>query len=226
MTRIKICGLTRPEDIDAVNHYLPDYIGFVFTQSNRQVDESKAWELKLRLDARISAVGVFVNEDISRIINLCRVGIIDLVQLHGEEEEGYIRELKQRISNPVIKAVRIRNGKNIHSGRVGNSDFLLFDTYHKELYGGSGETFDWSMVDQQEKPYFLAGGLNNDNVLQAIAQLHPYGVDISSGVEKDGVKDAKKIGEIIKSIRGYKNWRKLCQKGDLEYTEDNIYLKP
>lgn len=205
MTRIKICGLTRPEDIDAVNHYLPDYIGFVFAQSKRQVDESRARELKLMLDARISAVGVFVNEDISRIISLCRLGVIDLVQLHGEEEEGYIRELKQRISKPVIKAVRITKGKTIHPGHVGESDFLLFDTYHKELYGGSGETFDWSMVGQPEKPYFLAGGLSNDNVLQAIAQLHPYGVDISSGVEKDGVKDAKKIGEIITNIRGHKN---------------------
>ncbi|NLL00257.1 MAG: phosphoribosylanthranilate isomerase [Clostridiales bacterium] len=208
MTRIKICGLTRAEDIDAVNYYLPDYIGFVFAQSKRQVDDIKARELKLRLDPRISAVGVFVNEDIDRIVRLCITGVIDLVQLHGEEDDAYMRDLKQKIRNPVIKAVRVKNGITIDPGYWGNSDYLLFDTYHKDLYGGSGESFDWSVIGQPERPFFLAGGLNNDNVLQAITQLRPYGVDISSGVEKDGVKDAKKIGELIKNIRGYKNWRK------------------
>ena len=97
MTKIKICGLKRPEDIETVNEYLPDYIGVIFAESKRQVDDSKARELKLKLDPKISAVGVFVNEDISRIIKLCRLGIIDLVQLHGDEDDGYIRELKQKI---------------------------------------------------------------------------------------------------------------------------------
>lgn len=208
MTRIKICGLTRPEDIEAVNDYLPDYIGFVFAQSRRQVDETTAMALKCRLDARIAAVGVFVNEDISRIVRLCRVGVIDFVQLHGEEDDGYIRELKQKIRHPVIKAVRMKEGETMHPNGTRDCEFLLFDTYHKGQYGGSGEAFDWSMIHRPEKPYFLAGGLHNENVLHAIAQLHPYGVDISSGVETDGVKDAKKIGEIIASIRGCKDWRK------------------
>jgi len=208
MTKIKICGLTRPEDIEAVNEYLPDYIGFIFAESKRQVDDSKARELKLKLDPKISAVGVFVNEDISRIIKLCRLGIIDLVQLHGDEDDGYIRELKQKIPNPVIKAIRIKNRESFRTNSCGNSDFLLFDTYHEELYGGSGETFDWSAVGRTKKPYFLAGGIHNDNVRQAIAQLHPYAVDISSGVEKNGYKDSEMIREIITNIREYENGRK------------------
>ncbi|NLP16103.1 MAG: phosphoribosylanthranilate isomerase [Clostridiales bacterium] len=205
--RIKICGLTRPEDIDAVNCYLPDYIGFVFAKSRRQVDDIKAKALKQRLDSRISAVGVFVNDDINRIIRLCRAGIIDLVQLHGEEDEDYIRELKREIPNPIIKAIRVKNEKSTQQSHEEYCDFLLFDTYHKDLYGGSGEAFDWSMVEKPKKPFFLAGGLNNDNVIQAIKQLNPYCVDISSGVERVGIKDAEKIGEIIKNIRSYRNWR-------------------
>ena len=157
MTKIKICGLTRPEDIEAVNEYLPDYIGFIFAESKRQVDDSKARELKLKLDPRISAVGVFVNDDISRIIKLCRLGIIDLIQLHGDEDDGYIRELKQKIPNPVIKAIRIKNRESFRTNSCGNSDFLLFDTYHEDLYGGSGETFDWSKVGRTKKPYFWQG---------------------------------------------------------------------
>lgn len=208
MTKIKICGLTRPEDIDIVNRYLPDYIGFIFARSKRQVDNSKARDLKQRLNPGISAVGVFVNEDISRIISLCKSGVIDLVQLHGEEEDGYIRELKQHISKPVIKAVRIGDGRSLTPGSDRFSDYLLFDTYHKDLYGGSGKSFDWSRVGRQERPYFLAGGLNKNNVLQAISQLNPYALDISSGVETDGVKDADKTGEIIRIIRSYKQRRK------------------
>ena len=208
MTRIKICGLTRPEDIDAVNRYLPDYIGFVFAKSKRQVDDNRARELKLMLDSRISAVGVFVNEEIDRIIGLCKAGVVDLVQLHGEEDDAYIRSLKQRISNPVIKAVRIGNGISINPGFGGYSDLLLFDTYSKDQYGGSGETFDWSMIGKPEKPYFMAGGLNNDNVLQAIKQFHPYGIDISSGVETEGTKDEYKIGEIIRNIRSHKSYKR------------------
>jgi phosphoribosylanthranilate isomerase len=208
MTKVKICGLTRVEDIDAVNLYLPDYIGFVFAASKRQVDDSTAKELKARLDLRISTVGVFVNEDIHRVINLCKAGIIDLVQLHGEEEEDYIRELKRYITKPVIRAVRIGEGKSLAPGCGRYSDYLLFDTYHKDRYGGSGKTFDWSMIGRQERPYFLAGGLDKDNVLHAISQLNPYGIDISSGVETDGVKDAEKIREIISLIRGYELRRK------------------
>lgn len=204
MTRIKICGLTRPEDIDAVNRFMPDYIGFVFAESRRQVDDVRAKELRLRLASGISAVGVFVNEDIGRIEKLCRAGVINLVQLHGEEDEAYVRKLKQYISKPIIRAVRIKDEEEVNRDYRGEFEYLLFDTYHKDLYGGSGKSFDWSRIGRQEKPYFLAGGLSSDNVLDAISKLDPYGVDISSGVEIDGLKDADKIGEIINKIREYK----------------------
>jgi phosphoribosylanthranilate isomerase len=207
MTKIKICGLKRPEDIDAANRYLPDYIGYVFAQSKRQVDDVRAAELKLRLNPRISAVGVFVNENIDRIVTLCRMGVIDLVQLHGDEDDSYIRSLKHRISNPVIKAVRVRNRQSLDPYCSCGSDFLLLDTYHSNMYGGSGEAFDWSLVERPDKPFFLAGGLHKENVLQAMELLHPYCVDISSGVEKDGVKDPVMIGEIITKIREYENRR-------------------
>mgnify|MGYP000926050784 FL=1 len=204
MTRIKICGLTRHEDIDAVNRYLPDYIGFVFAKSRRQVSDERAMELKSRLDPRISAVGVFVNEDMERIVKLCGQGVIDVVQLHGDEEGDYITRLKQKIRNPVIKAVHVGKGKRAVNVYENIGDFLLFDTYHEGQFGGSGKPFDWSLVEKPDRPYFIAGGINRSNVLSAIETLHPYGVDISSGVEKNGVKDGELIGEIITIIRNMK----------------------
>ncbi|MGB4660463.1 MAG: phosphoribosylanthranilate isomerase, partial [Mobilitalea sp.] len=189
MTKIKICGLSRPIDIEMVNNVLPDYIGFVFAKSKRQVNDSTALLLKSNLDPKIQVVGVFVNEDSNRIVRLCQEGVIDVIQLHGDEGEGYIRQLKSSVSNPIIKAVRVQTAEDIRLAEELSCDYILLDTYKDNQYGGSGETFNWSIVPKGKKPFFLAGGINTENVLEAIESMNPYCIDVSSGVETDGYKD-------------------------------------
>jgi len=201
MIRIKICGLTREEDIAAVNRCLPDYIGFVFAESRRQVSPGQARLLKAKLDKRIKAVGVFVNESIEAIAAQCNAGTIDLVQLHGDEGEDFVLELKQRVDCPVIKAVRVKNPEQLLAAQTLPCDLLLLDTYSEGQYGGSGLTFDHSLIPELQKPFFLAGGLHLDNVEQAVKDSHPWGVDISSGVESKGIKDEVKIRAIIARVR-------------------------
>lgn len=201
MTKIKICGLTRLEDIKAVNKHLPDFSGFVFAESRRKVNPEQAAMLKAELDPRVRAAGVFVNAPVEFIADLCRSGVIDIVQLHGDETEQYISELRQKINCPVIKAVRVQNQEQILQAQQLPCEMLLFDTWQKGRYGGSGKAFDHSVIPALEKPYLLAGGLDCSNVKQAILECHPFGVDISSGVETDGVKDEAKIEDIIKIVR-------------------------
>lgn len=201
MTRIKICGLSRALDIEYANQTRPDYIGFVFAKSKRQVSDEKAYQLKQLLDPGILVAGVFVNEDMDRVIVLCKHRIIDMVQLHGEEDNSYIETLRKQISNPIIKAIRVKRMEDINMAEQTDSDYLLFDAYREGQYGGSGEVFDWNMMKRIDKPYFLAGGINCGNVRQAIMQVKPYAVDISSGVETNGIKDKDKMIDIIKIVR-------------------------
>ena len=201
MTKIKICGLSRLVDINFVNEALPDYIGFVFAKSKRQVDELQAEKLKDRLRPEIQAVGVFVNEDPDKVIGLCKKKIIDIVQLHGDEDEEYLYKLREKLNNPIIKAVRVKEYKDIMKAMKLDCDYLLLDAYKEGKYGGSGDAFDWSLIGDIKKPYFLAGGINTENVVRAIEQIRPYGIDISSGVETDGLKDSSKIKDIILKVR-------------------------
>jgi len=184
--KIKICGLSRVCDIDYVNEALPDYAGFVFAESKRKITEEKAFTLKQGLSSSIKSVGVFVNHDISFIRNLLNRGIIDIVQLHGQEDEEYI----SGIDAPVIKTVRI--GEKLDY----QADYFLFDS----IMPGSGKTFDWSLIPKTEKPFFLAGGINIGNIAEAM-KINPYAIDICSGVETDGSKDRDKILEIVRSVR-------------------------
>lgn len=199
MAKIKICGLTRKEDIDAVNFALPDYIGFVFAKSRRQVDEHKAMALKSHLNPAIKAVGVFVNEDIEKIIRLCKSQIIDVIQLHGDENKEYINTLKSSVPNQIIKAIRIKDHQDLKTDYP--CDFLLFDAFHPGQYGGTGKTFDWSIISNVKKPYFLAGGISLENILKVIEQYNPYCIDVSSGVETNGYKDPQKILDIVSLAR-------------------------
>ncbi len=201
MTQIKICGLTRVEDIVAVNRWRPDYVGFVFTNSRRQVTCEQARQLKNQLDPRIKAVGVFTNQPVQLIIELCQTGVIDVVQLHGDENEGFIRTLKQKTMCSVIKAVRVQSTEQILQAQKMSCDLLLLDTYQKGQYGGSGKTFDRRLIPNLNKPFFLAGGLESKNLAQVVEECHPFGVDVSSGAETDGVKDENKIRGIIEIIR-------------------------
>lgn len=201
MTKIKICGLTRLEDISAVNHCMPDYIGFVFAESKRRVTPQQAYLLKKELNPQIKAIGVFTNETISVIVKLCDAGTIDLIQLHGDETEAYIQELKKNTKHPIIKAIRVQCAEQIMMAQSLPCDFLLLDTWHSGQYGGSGTTFDHTLIPNLEKPFFLAGGLHLANISKAILGSNPHGIDISSGVETEGRKDIKKIKEIVESVR-------------------------
>ena len=205
MSRIKICGLKRECDIDYANEFLPDYIGFIFANTKRYVTPELAKMLKARLDSRIKAVGVFVNEDIDLVCDIANGGTIDLIQLHGDEDENYINTIKQRTDKPIIKAVRVRSGQQVLTAEKLPCDYLLLDTYRKEQYGGIGESFNWELIPKTlSKPFFLAGGLNSENILQAENTVKPYCLDISTGVEENGFKSREKIEEIIKLIRSEK----------------------
>ena len=207
MTRIKICGICRAEDVDAVNIAMPDFVGFVFAPSRRRIDVKTAVMLKERLDGRIEAVGVFVNQEISFISQLHKNGIIDIAQLHGNEDDEYMSELKDSCDCKIIKTHALPPLPSQPLSPTTSPlsppppDYLLFDTA-SEHGGGSGKTFDWDLLkDYSGLPYFLAGGLTALNVGLAIQTLAPYAVDISSGVETDGVKDAVKIIEFVKIVR-------------------------
>jgi phosphoribosylanthranilate isomerase len=203
MTKVKICGLRREEDIQIVNKYLPDYIGFVFADSKRKITREEAHRLKSKLDERILSVGVFVNAPIEEIAALVKAEIINGIQLHGDEDENYMNTLRSRIKEavPIIKALRATKEEDINNGRKLPADYFLLDTYSAEHYGGIGKTFDWNIVPEDFGRFYLAGGLNSCNVTKAIEMLHPYCVDISSGVETKGYKDEKKVMEFIAAVR-------------------------
>ena len=203
MTKIKICGLTRTEDIEMVNEFLPDYIGFVFAKSRRQVSAEQAKELKNKLRPAIKAVGVFVNEKPENIAEIANQGIIDLIQIHGDEDAAYCAQLRKLTQAPIIKVVRVQVEDDLAGIEEFDCDYYLFDTLSSKEYGGTGKAFDHSLLYNKEikKPFFVAGGLNQDNVAAVIEVIKPFGVDTSGGVETDGIKDANKIKEFIKQGR-------------------------
>ena len=199
MVKIKICGIRRLDDINIVNKYKPDYIGFVFADSKRQVSHELAAELKSNLDSDIIPVGVFVDADHDEIIELFNEGIIEIAQLHGDESEEYINVLKQKTNNElkIIKAIEMSEDKSLQEYDSLQVDYLLFDSGK-----GSGKTFDWRLMKSDlKKEFFLAGGLNSSNISQAIGEFDPYGVDLSSSLETDGYKDENKIKEIMEVVK-------------------------
>lgn len=206
MSKVKICGLKRPQDIESVNKFLPDYIGFVFAPSKRQVSLEIAQQLKALLHPSIKTVGVFVNESIEKIVQYEQLGIINIVQLHGDENLVYIKELKKSSSLPIIKAFRIKDEKSLENqcNLIENSilDSVLLDAFSPVKYGGLGESFDWNLLEKIQRPYFLAGGIGIDNIDEALAHK-PYAVDVSSKVETDGMKDERKVRELIEKIRQF-----------------------
>lgn len=198
--KIKICGLTREADIHAVNRYLPDYAGFVFAPGKRQITGKKAAFLKELLSPKIQAVGVFVNAPAEEILYLAKSHVIDVIQLHGDETKEYTEYLMEHTQLPIIKAVRVKNTVDILNAKKYPCSYLLLDTYVKESYGGSGKCFDWSLIPLLEKPYFLAGGLNAENMKNA-QKTSACCLDFSSSLETEGKKDPEKIRTIIEIIR-------------------------
>ncbi len=215
-TKVKICGLTRAEDIAMVNEWKPDYIGFVFADSKRHVTDEQAKKLRSMLDDRVRAagrltvVGVFVNDTIEHIVRLCEDDVIDMVQLHGDEDEAYLQELRTALNRmesvtkkhkQILQAIRVKDSEALHVGAISSADYVLLDTYHKDTYGGTGESFDSGLIPEGYRPYFLAGGISVENVQEKIKTHRPYAVDVSSGVETAGVKDYNKVKEFIEKVR-------------------------
>ena len=200
MTKIKFCGLTGDCDIDAANELRPEYVGFVFApKSKRYVTPERAAELKRRLADGIKAVGVFVNDNLYHVAELLNRGVIDIVQLHGSEDEEYIGQLRQLTDKPIIRAFFIKTAEDIAEAEKCTADHVLLDSG-----AGTGEVFDWKLIKNMKRPYFLAGGLSPDNVENAVEQLTPYAVDVSSGIEADGVKDKAKMAAFAAAVRGEK----------------------
>ena len=196
--KIKLCGLTRPCDIEAVNELQPDYIGFVFAKkSRRYVSPEKAEELKAMLAPGIQAVGVFVNEEPEQIAALFEAGTIDVAQLHGQESETEIRRLRELTDHPLIQAFRIDTEQDVERANASTADYVLLDSGA----GGTGTVFDWDLLQAIRRPYFLAGGLDTENIGTVKAKLNPYGVDVSSGIETGGYKDKEKMTAFVAAAR-------------------------
>ncbi len=204
MTKIKLCGLTRPEDIEAANRLKPEYIGFVlWDKSSRFVSRQQAALLKKALLPAVNAVGVFVDEDPEAVASYLEEGIIDIAQLHGSEDREYMRTLRRLVpEREIIKAVRIEPENSLEDMllefRGCEPDFFLFDSGT-----GSGQRFNWDRIKGAEiaRPFFLAGGLDPDNVAKTITELGPYAVDVSSGIETDKKKDTAKMERFVKTVR-------------------------
>ena len=217
--KVKMCGISKVETIPAVVEAKPDYMGLVFAPSKRQVTVEQAkilieelhrgYAKKYGSDTEhdkndtIKTVGVFVNETVDNLITIANEANLDAVQLHGDEDEAFIQSLKERTNVEVWKAIQIRSAADVEEWIDSSADMLLFDAYHKDERGGTGEVFDWSSLDAFERPFMLAGGIDSTNVARAIRTVRPYGIDISSGIETNGVKDDEKITaftKIVKSI--------------------------
>lgn len=197
MTKIKLCGLTRLCDIRAANEIRPDYIGFVFAPgSRRYITPQAADALRQALDPGIRAVGVFVNETAETVAALLNNNVIDAAQLHGSEDETYIRHLQRLTEKPLIRAFRVKTADDLAAAARCGADQILLDSG-----AGTGTAFDWQLIRDFPRPYFLAGGLTPDNVGDAVRRLHPYGVDVSSGIETDGLKDRYKMAAFAAAVR-------------------------
>ena len=198
--KIKLCGMFREQDIDYVNEALPDYIGFVvmFPKSHRNIGLETALRLKKRLSPEIKSVAVSVNAPVEKLAGFANSGAAELLQLHGTEDSAYIAALRRRTCVPLIKAVRVTEFGDVEKALALDADFLLLDSGT-----GSGKAFDHSLIDRERitKPFFLAGGLDPENVRQAALAVQPYAVDMSSGIETDKVKDLEKILAAVRAIR-------------------------
>ena len=197
MTKIKLCGLSRICDIEAANRLKPQYIGSAFlANTKRHVTYEKAKELKSLLSPDIKVVGVFVDESAEIVARLLNDGTIDIAQLHGGEDEEYISRLRKLTGKPIIKAFRIESEEDIARAEKSSADHILLDSGM-----GTGKVFDWSLIQSIKRPYFLAGGLDCDNVGEAIKKLRPYAVDVSSGIETNGLKDKEKMAAFVAKVR-------------------------
>ena len=208
--KVKMCGISKIDTIPAVVEAKPDYMGLVFAPSKRQVTVEQAKTLVEELHKQyavrynsetIKTVGVFVNETVENLLKIAEEVKLDVIQLHGDEDEFFIQILKEQSNVEVWKAVQVRSAADAEKWIDSSADMLLFDAYHKDERGGTGEVFDWSSLDEFERPFMLAGGIDSTNVARAIRTVRPYGIDISSGIETEGVKDNEKMKAFTNTVR-------------------------
>ena len=208
--KVKMCGISKVETIPAIVDAKPDYMGLVFAPSKRQVTVEQAKTLVEELHKQyavrynsetIKTVGVFVNETVENLLKIAEEVKLDVIQLHGDEDESFIQILKEQSNVEVWKAVQVRSAADAEKWIDSSADMLLFDAYHKDERGGTGEVFDWSSLDEFERPFMLAGGIDSTNVARAIRTVRPYGIDISSGIETEGVKDDEKMKAFTNIVR-------------------------
>ena len=221
-----MCGISNVETIPAIIDAKPDYMGLVFAPSKRQVTVEQAKTLVEELykqnvvgnnseveqtepvtsldtasSETIKTVGVFVNETVENLLKIAEEVKLDVIQLHGDEDESFIQILKEQSNVEVWKAVQVRSAADAEKWIDSSADMLLFDAYHKDERGGTGEVFDWSSLDEFDRPFMLAGGIDSTNVARAIRTVRPYGIDISSGIETEGMKDNEKIKAFTNIVR-------------------------
>ena len=198
MTKIKICGLFREQDIEYVNEALPDYAGFIlhFPKSHRNIDLGKAKALRDCLVPEIQSVCVFVDQPLETVIRSAEYIQPDILQLHGSESNRYIEELKEKTGLTVWKAFRVRNSASMTEALESSADLVLLDNGY-----GTGEVFDWSRAESFRRPFILAGGLTLENIPDAVLRLRPTAVDISSGVETNRQKDRDKVLAAVRAAR-------------------------
>jgi phosphoribosylanthranilate isomerase len=202
MTKIKLCGVRRKEDVLLMNKYQPHYIGFIVAPSKRQVTLEEVRVLAPLVNKRIQKIGVFVNAQKEEILPFVQEDLIDCIQLHGDEPPSYIEDLKQALSYKgkghivIIQAIRVKDEEDIQRANRVNADYVLLDKYHHESYGGIGESFNWELLKKMKRPYFLAGGVGKENIERALG-FKPYALDLSSKIEKDGVKDEALIKALM-----------------------------
>lgn len=196
--KIKICGIKNENEAKIINECMPDIAGFVFASGKRQIDINKAKILKKIINPEIETAGIFVEQNEDEILKIYNEKVIDIIQLHGDYDEQTIKNLKEKTDAKIIKVIRVKEGfykiKTL-------ADFILFDAYSKDKYGGLNKTFDWNIKIISNVPYFVAGGINENNIVEMVKKLTPYGVDISSGVEVNGFKTKEKVFNIIKIIK-------------------------
>ncbi|MDP4181747.1 MAG: phosphoribosylanthranilate isomerase [Bacillota bacterium] len=223
MSKIKICGIRRKEDVGYVNKYMPEFIGFIFAPSKRRVSYEEAFELGKALNPGIKKVGVFVNESLDNVIEAVKKAGLDIVQIHGDEGPEYIEELKEKLKTlsnegniereqaaqkgrvEIWKVFRVKDETSLSQMANFKADAFILDTFVEGSYGGVGKTFDWELAVNAKKygKIILAGGLTSNNLIKARNIVSPLALDVSSGVETDGFKDEKKICDFISMARSY-----------------------
>lgn len=192
--------MTCPEDIQTANLLMPDYIGFVLSPvSRRYISSSQAVALKKLLSPQIAAVGVFVREEVETVAELLNRGVLDAAQLHGGEDALYLARLRALTDRPILQAFRIHGPEALDAALRSPADMILLDSG-----AGSGKRFNWDLLLTFPRPYFLAGGLTPENAADAVSALHPYALDVSSGIETDGKKDPAKMKAFVETIRNMK----------------------